>query len=134
MVQISEVKGMVMYDELASNGIGTARENRVAAHSHIRGLGLREDGIAEQTAAGFIGQQQAREVRHSPFCVLNSGMRCCRRPDQVQENGWSRNVVGGRLWHWKDSPSARCCTGIRPTSPILSDRWKRSIQYGNQED
>ena len=45
-----------------ANFIGTARENRVAAHSHIKGLGLREDGIAEQTAAGFIGQQQAREV------------------------------------------------------------------------
>jgi RuvB-like protein 1 len=41
---------------------GTARENRVAAHSHIRGLGLRDDGTADQTAAGFIGQQQAREV------------------------------------------------------------------------
>jgi len=45
-----------------SNVTGTARENRVAAHSHIRGLGLREDGAAEQSAAGFIGQQHAREV------------------------------------------------------------------------
>jgi RuvB-like protein 1 len=45
-----------------ANFVGTARENRVAAHSHIKGLGLRDDGMAEQTAAGFIGQQQAREV------------------------------------------------------------------------
>jgi len=42
---------------------GTARENRVAAHSHIKGLGLRDDGLADQTAGGFIGQTQAREVR-----------------------------------------------------------------------
>jgi RuvB-like protein 1 (pontin 52) len=48
---------------------GTARENRVAAHSHIKGLGLREDGVADQTAAGFIGQQQAREVRLSTLSL-----------------------------------------------------------------
>ena len=61
MVQISEVKGNIR-DRICTDGLGTARENRVAAHSHIRGLGLREDGIADQSAAGFIGQQQAREV------------------------------------------------------------------------
>jgi RuvB-like protein 1 len=61
MVQISEVKGNIRY-RICTDGLGTARENRVAAHSHIRGLGLREDGIADQSAAGFIGQQQAREV------------------------------------------------------------------------
>jgi hypothetical protein len=53
---------------------GTARENRVAAHSHIRGLGLREDGSADKSAAGFIGQQQAREVTKFDFivCILTS--------------------------------------------------------------
>ena len=49
MVQISEVKG-------------NSREGRVATHSHIRGLGLRDDGVAEATAAGFVGQVQAREA------------------------------------------------------------------------
>lgn len=49
MVNISEVKG-------------TARENRTAAHTHIKGLGLRADGTAEETAAGFVGQAAAREV------------------------------------------------------------------------
>jgi hypothetical protein len=61
MVQISEVKGNVRY-RICADRLGTARENRVAAHSHIRGLGLREDGTADQSAAGFIGQQHAREV------------------------------------------------------------------------
>ncbi|CAK4034690.1 -like helicase 1 [Lecanosticta acicola] len=38
------------------------RENRTAAHSHIRGLGLRSDGFADANAQGFVGQQQAREA------------------------------------------------------------------------
>ena len=50
MVTISEVKG-------------NSRENRTAAHTHIKGLGLRSDGYAEDASAGFVGQAAAREVR-----------------------------------------------------------------------
>lgn len=39
------------------------REQRIAAHSHIKRLGLREDGTAEQTSGGFVGQENAREVK-----------------------------------------------------------------------
>lgn len=49
MVQISEVKG-------------NSRENRTAAHTHIRGLGLRPDGTPEVSGDGFIGQAAAREA------------------------------------------------------------------------
>ncbi|RDW75629.1 putative RUVB-like protein [Coleophoma crateriformis] len=49
MVQISEVKG-------------NARDNRTAAHTHIKGLGLRPDGVAERQAGGFVGQIAAREA------------------------------------------------------------------------
>ncbi len=49
MVNISEVKN--------SN-----RENRTSAHTHIKGLGLKQDGTAERHAAGFVGQTTAREV------------------------------------------------------------------------
>ncbi|KAJ5779310.1 hypothetical protein N7457_007030 [Penicillium paradoxum] len=49
MVQISEVKG-------------NSRENRTAAHTHIRGLGLRSDGTPEISADGFVGQAAAREA------------------------------------------------------------------------
>lgn len=49
MVQISEVKG-------------NKRDNRTAAHTHIKGLGLKLDGSAENQAAGFVGQAGAREV------------------------------------------------------------------------
>jgi RuvB-like protein 1 (pontin 52) len=49
MVNISEVKG-------------NARENRTAAHTHIKGLGLRPDGTAEPSGHGFVGQAAAREA------------------------------------------------------------------------
>ena len=49
MVTISEVKG-------------NARENRTAAHTHIKGLGLSADGLAEGSSAGFVGQKAAREA------------------------------------------------------------------------
>lgn len=52
MVNISEVKG-------------NARDNRTATHTHIKGLGLRSDGTAEDSAGGFVGQTAAREVRMS---------------------------------------------------------------------
>ena len=51
MVNISEVKG-------------NSRDNRTAAHTHIKGLGLRPDGTAETAGNGFVGQHGAREVRY----------------------------------------------------------------------
>ncbi|WPH05115.1 RuvB-like helicase 1 [Acrodontium crateriforme] len=49
-VQISEVRQ------------SSSRENRTAAHSHIRGLGLRPDGYADPNSHGFVGQTHAREA------------------------------------------------------------------------
>ena len=50
MVNLSEVKG-------------NSRENRTAAHTHIKGLGLRSDGTAETSNNhGFVGQGAAREA------------------------------------------------------------------------
>ena len=49
-VQISEVRQT------------NTRENRTAAHSHIKGLGLRSDGYADPNAQGFVGQTAAREA------------------------------------------------------------------------
>ena len=57
MVTISEVKG-------------NSRENRTAAHTHIKGLGLRSDGYAETTSGGFVGQVAAREVRSMNNCEV----------------------------------------------------------------
>jgi RuvB-like protein 1 (pontin 52) len=51
MVQVTEVKDQK-----------TGRESRTAAHTHIKGLGLRPDGTADKIAGGFVGQAAAREV------------------------------------------------------------------------
>ncbi len=40
----------------------TTKTQRIAAHSHIRGLGLDENGEPIQNAAGLVGQMGAREV------------------------------------------------------------------------
>eukprot|EP01015_Nassula_variabilis_P000189 TRINITY_DN1007_c0_g1_i4.p1 TRINITY_DN1007_c0_g1~~TRINITY_DN1007_c0_g1_i4.p1 ORF type:complete len:456 (-),score=101.81 TRINITY_DN1007_c0_g1_i4:39-1406(-) len=40
----------------------TTRTQRVATHSHIKALGLRDDGSAEEIAAGMVGQENAREA------------------------------------------------------------------------
>jgi RuvB-like protein 1 (pontin 52) len=42
-----------------------ARSSRIAPHSHIKSLGLTPEGLATTDGAGFIGQNNAREVRVS---------------------------------------------------------------------
>lgn len=41
----------------------TVRTQRIAAHSHIKGLGLDENGVPIEIAAGLVGQINAREVK-----------------------------------------------------------------------
>lgn len=40
----------------------TAKTQRISAHTHVKGLGLDENGAAIQSAAGLVGQEVAREV------------------------------------------------------------------------
>lgn len=40
----------------------TTKQQRVASHTHIKGLGLKDDGTALGMASGFVGQEQAREA------------------------------------------------------------------------
>jgi RuvB-like protein 1 (pontin 52) len=58
-VPISEVKG-------------NTRENRTAAHSHIKGLGLTHEGRASSAGGGFIGQAAAREVLIPLYLLLSN--------------------------------------------------------------
>ena len=44
-------------EEVAS----TTKTQRVAVHTHIKGLGLNEEGVALPIAAGLVGQEKARE-------------------------------------------------------------------------
>lgn len=46
----------------------TTKAQRIAAHSHVKGLGLDENGIAIKVAAGLVGQTAAREVRTKQRC------------------------------------------------------------------
>ena len=41
----------------------TTKVARIAAHTHIKGLGLDEQGRATPFGAGLVGQEKAREVR-----------------------------------------------------------------------
>ena len=40
----------------------TTKTARIAAHTHIKGLGLDEQGRALPMASGLVGQEKAREV------------------------------------------------------------------------
>ncbi|CAR26908.1 hypothetical protein ZYGR_0I01800 [Zygosaccharomyces rouxii] len=57
MVKISEVN-----DGDAANGSSVTGAARTAAHTHIKGLGLDENGSAKQVEGGFVGQIEAREA------------------------------------------------------------------------
>ena len=87
MVTISEVKG-------------NSRENRTAAHTHIKGLGLRSDGYAENNInSGFFGQLAAREVRPSQLALIGS-----QRQTQLMLVNDKRHAA---LW-WTSSSLRRC--------------------------
>merc|ERR1711988_848155 len=40
----------------------TTKAQRIASHTHIKGLGLDENGVAQQCASGLCGQEKAREA------------------------------------------------------------------------
>jgi RuvB-like protein 1 len=40
----------------------TTKTQRIAVHTHIKGLGLDENGVALPIASGLVGQEKAREV------------------------------------------------------------------------
>lgn len=44
----------------------TTKTQRIASHSHVKGLGLDEAGYAKQAACGLVGQEAAREVMEAP--------------------------------------------------------------------
>ena len=53
----------------------TTKTQRIAAHSHVKGLGLDDEGTAHQTASGLVGQENAREVIIFQCCSIKR--RCC---------------------------------------------------------
>lgn len=63
--------GIMRIEEVAS----TTKTQRVSTHTHIKGLGLQDDGTAVQMAAGFVGQENAREAAG----IVVDMIRCWRR-------------------------------------------------------
>lgn len=54
----------------------TTKTQRISAHSHIKGLGLDENGVAVPMSAGLVGQEAAREVNVLHLiCELNKFTR-----------------------------------------------------------
>ncbi|GFZ44218.1 RuvB-like helicase 1 [Saitozyma sp. JCM 24511] len=51
----------------------TTRESRIATHSHIKGLGLADDGTAMEMSQGFVGQRTAREALGLHLALLRLG-------------------------------------------------------------
>ncbi len=56
---------MILLKEMKIEEVkNTLKEQRVATHSHIKGLGLSAEGSAENVSSGFVGQEEAREVKY----------------------------------------------------------------------
>ena len=81
----------------------TTKTERIASHSHVKGLGLNDAGEADPVAAGFIGQEKAREVdseysdhlRSPPFlrpllpAVANSMPKARNTSLNMREHEWN---------------------------------------------
>jgi DNA helicase TIP49 (TBP-interacting protein) len=77
-------------EEVAS----TTKTQRVATHTHIKGLGLKDNGEAHPMAAGFVGQEQAREA-----CGIVVGMI-------------RQKKMAGRALMLTGAPGARPCVCV----------------------
>ena len=72
------------------------RESRIATHSHIKGLGLADDGTAMETSQGFVGQRSAREALGLHLALLKMGRHSGRPLLLVGPPGTGK--VGWLLW------------------------------------
>lgn len=52
----------ICWATIADKVQSTTKTQRIATHSHIKGLGLAEDGTAQPVASGLVGQEKAREA------------------------------------------------------------------------
>ncbi|PFH37556.1 RuvB family 1 protein [Besnoitia besnoiti] len=48
--------------QAGTGGLSLQQQQRLAAHSHIKSLGLHADGTAMKTGGGMVGQEKAREA------------------------------------------------------------------------
>ena len=88
----------------------TTKTQRIASHSHVKGLGLDEAGNAKQSACGLVGQEAAREVifmfHWSYFIIVLLGRVNSRGGDFLQ--GGFRSLQAVRCTN-KLVPLAQWC-------------------------
>ena len=78
----------------------TTKTQRIASHSHVKGLGLDEAGNAKPTACGLVGQETAREVRSIFQCnraTVVPVQKCLKEVMRVLR-GSSSSVQGVRCY------------------------------------
>ena len=99
----------------------TSKSTRISVHTHIKGLGLDENGVALPFGAGLVGQERAREVisAYSRLVFACSkhiflGLWISGRAYQSKENGGSRLANG---WSPRDRQN---CFGLGHFAGIRS--------------
>lgn len=139
----------------------TAKDARIATHSHIKGLGLNDDGTADGSAnaAGFVGQEAAREVAihdnidrvsrcvnqlltllHLSRCifarlgVVLAGRGNHSRPHPRKENGRARRFNSRCTRYRQDCTGVGDIAGVGKQSTFLSDGRERGLFCGSQKD
>lgn len=103
------------------------------------GLGLDEDGTASQDAAGFVGQNAAREVRLSqypllPSLSLGTGLWHRGRFDQNEKVRRTRSTPRWWTRHRQNSPRSGYGSRARYQSTLLPHGWQRNLQQRSQKD
>ena len=57
----------------------TTKAQRISTHTHINGLGLKEDGYANEISQGMVGQVMAREAAGVVVDLIKSKKMAVRR-------------------------------------------------------
>lgn len=84
--------------------VSTTKTQRVATHTHIKGLGLSENGSALQAASGFVGQEQVmkdstnmglefEELEMFGFDLINATITQVRMQWEMHEQSQRTNAV-----------------------------------------
>ena len=77
--------------------------NRIATHTHIKGLGVREDGTVIDIASGLVGQQAAREACATVVDLIKTKKMAGKAllMAGAPGTGQKRNATNQRAYHNK---------------------------------